>query len=146
MRTKPIKVENTTSFSVNDRVGTEPVLDPSGYADVIYGRIVELNGEKALVKWDEPAWKKGATEEYVKTLFPEASVKAMICGLEKDFAKVSDEIKVKMELAGKLLKEASILAESVGAELHFMDGIAPLHNSMEEIGWNTSSLTSSITC
>jgi len=50
MRTKPIKVENTTSFSVNDRVGTEPVLDPSGYADVIYGRIVELNGEKALVK------------------------------------------------------------------------------------------------
>ena len=34
-------------------------------------------------------------EEYVKTLFPEASVKAMICGIEKDFAKVSDEIKVR---------------------------------------------------
>lgn len=77
--------------------------------------------------------------------------------LEKDFKQVEDEIRIKMEAAAVLIKEATSIAENSGLKvknyfsneqdnLYLTDyslssAVYPLMDALEDAGWMTSSLT-----
>lgn len=70
--------------------------------------------------------------------------------IEKDFKKVEEKIRAKMEAAAALIKEASLMAldeESVNPEepegltsWNYYDACRPLMQALTEAGWSASSM------
>jgi hypothetical protein len=75
-------------------------------------------------------------------LILEAKANKQIAVLEKEFNKLTKGIEVKMKAASKAILEAHKVANKLGLDdMSYLTAVSPLMDAMEEVGWQTSSLS-----
>lgn len=132
------------SFTVGQRV-CERFEEFCPYEDDrSFGKIISFNEatSKFKVQW-ESSWRASHPSELsAERLMTEEEANTLYDKLEGEFNAFANIIEDKMKEAGKLLVEASELADKNGHNLHELyDQVHPLMKAMREVGWSTSSLT-----
>lgn len=146
------RVSKKLSLKVGDRVGTfvdewgssgefstKPIIRDDAGPE--YGEVIDFNGaSQVVVQWDNEFMNPKYSTQPISVLLYEDEMKARHSAIEKEFDKVSTEIRAKMKEAGKLLREANKLAKKQGQQLADMyDATDPLYSAMDACGWRTSS-------
>jgi hypothetical protein len=147
----PHGIVKMKKFKVGDRVGfMADNIDKKGklyYNDnesAPFGVVSKVGeGGSITVKWDKEFVYMDKYNKTVaaKHLMLESECKEEYSRLEAEFQVLENEIKNKMEQAGKLLVEAHDLASEAGKDLAFMDALSPFTNAIDTVGWRSSSLT-----
>ena len=136
------------NFKVGDRVGyVRWNLDGKRLTfqegDIInFGTITNITSGKTpiTVKWDDPncgSDTSGPCQYYML----ESKCKPIFSKLEAEFKVLDNEVRTRLEIAGKLLLEADKIAKQNYRNVAHMEAAKPLTDAMEAIGWRTSSLT-----
>lgn len=156
------------TFEVGQRVGVfaDPNSDKwttkpkytSGYDEgPTYGKIVEIDGDKARVLFKE-SWLNEVNVTYdektgqeksreskpalvpLSVLFSESDAKSLDSVLEKEFKAVEKQVQARLKVAAQNIREANKLAKKLGTNLGGMGaGYGDLYDAMDSAGWNTSS-------
>ena len=134
-----------SKFEVGNRVGRSEELDEDEWnpnEDLSYrGEVIEVNGNKVFVNWDDDWQKKNPEEIYESELMLESEMDEKLSELEKEYNAWVGPIAEKVKEAAKLLNEASNLADANGKELANMhDAVSPMLGAMRNAGWRTSAL------
>lgn len=154
-KAKPAK-QAKSKFNVGDRVGlnliTKHPLNDYDSSKVVkyfanadtspyYGTIKEVKGKKAVVEWDSDYMGVDIDDSVdFKDLMTEADMKKHVKTLGQEFKIASKAIKIQMQDAAKIVKNANAIAEKHGTQLAEMyDAFSPLYDAMDEAGWNSSS-------
>lgn len=130
---------------VGTRVGWKQYNGVFYKGKILVAPFSNSNGlEMVVVEWDS----YGTVENReISTLIPEAKVVeaeaaalAEKTRMEKDFKRVAAEVKVKLNAAAGLIKEAQALAQTVQREARYMDDASDaLQDALDESGWYQSS-------
>ena len=108
--------------------------------DLEIGKVVSVSKNKALVKW-KSSYKYPNPQEILESelmFYSDANKKWT--ELEKEFAIVEQQLKVKVAMATALLDEASQIAKANGYVLSQLDVGYTVIDAINSAGWRTSSL------
>ena len=135
-----------TKFKVGDRVGRSAEmkttkLNEGDVASVGVVRTITNEG-KYIVKWDAQWQNNNPPEPFSESkLVAEEEYMAFYSKLEQEYNAVVAEIRGKLSIAAKMLRESNDIADKYGEQLSYMgEALSDLHSAMSDIGWNTSSL------
>lgn len=134
-----------TKFKVGDRVGRADEMSTTKLNEgdsASLGEVRSITNEgNYIVKWDAKWQNKSPLTQYSESkLVPEEDVIKLYSKLEQEYNAIVAEIKSKLSVAAKMLRESNDIAKKYGEELAFMgEAIDELYSTMDNIGWRTSS-------